>query len=207
MFSGNVSDHTIQPGFKLVSKERRCLMRLSVNSRIHFYLSCALLLALLLPPATLGQTVTSPPQTPPATTTQDEVLRITTNLVQTDVIVLDKQGRSVKGLPREQFELLVDGQPQEISFFENVETGSLRESAQLAAARGTPDGAQPATAQLPPTRVSAGRSFIFFIDDFHLSQAGIQRARDLLNNFLKDMGEDDQALILSPSGQIGLLQQ
>jgi hypothetical protein len=67
---------------------------------------------------------------------QDEVLRISTDLVQTDVVVMDKQGQLVKDLQRDQFELLVDGQPQPITFFENVEAGSAREAAQLAAARG-----------------------------------------------------------------------
>ena len=172
-------------------------MRLRINTRVRFLLSCALLPSLLLPHLALGQTA----QTPPTTAQQqDEVLRINTSLVQTDVIVLDKQGRSVKGLSKGDFELLVDGQPQEISFFENVETGSLRESAQLAAAR----GAQTASTLARP---SAGRSFIFFVDDLHLAPEGVQRARDLLNNFVSEMGEDDQALVISPSGQIGFLQQ
>jgi VWFA-related protein len=178
---------------------------LRINTRARFLLSHALLLSFLLPHPTFGQTAA---QTPPAATPpQDDVLRINTSLVQTDVIVLDKQGRSVKGLSKEQFELLVDGQPQEISFFESVETGSLRESAQLAAARGTggaPNAAQPAFALARP---SAGRSFIFYVDDLHLTPEGVQRARDLLNNFVSGMGEDDQALVISPSGQVGFLQQ
>ena len=151
------------------------------------------------------------PQNPPAAA-QDEVLRISTDLVQTDLVVLDKKGRNVKGLAKDQFELLVDGQAQPISFFESVETGSTKEAAQLSAAQlsaardlgsGPANSPRPA-ALMPPM---AGRSFIFFVDDFHLSPVGVQRASELLNNFVNQMGEDDRALVISPSGQIGFLQQ
>ena len=63
----------------------------------------------------------------------DNVLRINTELVQTAVTVIDKQGRSVDGLSRDQFELTVDGKPRPISFFERITAGSPRE-AQLTAA-------------------------------------------------------------------------
>ena len=48
------------------------------------------------------------PSPPPA----EDVLRINTELVQTEVMVFDKGGKFVNGLSREQFELIVDGQPQ-----------------------------------------------------------------------------------------------
>jgi len=41
----------------------------------------------------------------------DDVIRINTDLVQTDIVVLDRQGRFVDGLKREQFELRVDDKP------------------------------------------------------------------------------------------------
>ncbi|HEX6624377.1 MAG TPA: hypothetical protein VF064_11735 [Pyrinomonadaceae bacterium] len=123
------------------------------------------------------------------------------------MIVLDKQGRAVKGLTRDRFELLVDGQPQAVSFFEGVEAGSTQEATKLAAARkqdAAPNSAQPPAA---PLRTLAGRSFVFFVDDLHLAPEGVSRTRELLNNFVNRMGEDDQALIISPSGKIGFLQQ
>lgn len=145
------------------------------------------------------------PQNPPAPP-QDEVLRISTDLVQTDIVVLDKKGRNVKGLAKDQFELLVDGQPQTVAFFESVESGSTREATQLAAGR---QGSEPGSGQRPAALMPplAGRSFIFFVDDFHLSPDGIQRTGELLNNFVNQMTEDDRALVISPSGQIGFLQQ
>lgn len=147
------------------------------------------------------QTTPAPPR--------DEVLRISTDLAQTDVMVLDKQGRTVTGLPRDQFELLVDGQPQPILFFESVEAGGAKEAAKLAAARGgTAAAAAGAAAAAASGGISAsGRSFIFFVDDLHLGQGSIQRARKLLEDFINNMGPGDQAMILSPSGSIGFLQQ
>ena len=47
----------------------------------------------------------------------DDVIRIETNLVITDVLVLDKQGHSIKGLKKEDFAVFEDSQPQEIEFF------------------------------------------------------------------------------------------
>ena len=46
-------------------------------------------------------------------------MRISTELVQGNVMVFDKDGKFVNELQKEQFELLVDGQPQPISFFES----------------------------------------------------------------------------------------
>ena len=74
---------------------------------------------------------------------EEDVVRVNTELVQTDVMVFDRSGKFVDGLKPEQFELLVDGKPQQISFFERVKAGTVDEDAQLAAARGggrTPAG-------------------------------------------------------------------
>ncbi|MBA2731455.1 MAG: hypothetical protein H0U54_01045 [Acidobacteria bacterium] len=45
----------------------------------------------------------------------DDVVRIDTELIQSEVTVLDKQGRFVEGLKPEQFELRVDGKPVQFS--------------------------------------------------------------------------------------------
>src|SRR5687768_9678092 len=72
-------------------------------------------------------------QQPPSD--QSDVIRISTELVQTGVVVLDKQGRFVEGLKPEQFQLRVDGKPVELSFFERVTAGTLNEERLEAAAR------------------------------------------------------------------------
>jgi len=166
------------------------------------FLSCAVLCSALLPSA-FGQTGN---QASPSTQ-QDEVLRISTDLVQTDVLVLDKQGRAVTGLAREQFELIVEGLPQPIAFFESVEAGSAQEMNRIAATRGATGNAPNAKSSIGGSNPDFGRSFIFYVDDLHLAPESLNRTRSLLTNFVNKMGANDQALIFSPTGQIGFLQQ
>ena len=45
----------------------------------------------------------------------DDVVRVNTELVQTDVMVFDKKGQFVDGLKAEQFALKIDNKPQPIS--------------------------------------------------------------------------------------------
>ncbi len=143
-------------------------------------------------------------QTPPAE--QDEgVIRINTDLVQTDVTVFDKSGRFVDNLSREQFELRVDGKPQPISFFERVTAGSFNEDAQLAAARGAARTLKSAASVKPLDR---GRTIFFFVDDLHLSFDSLSRTRKTISRFIdNEMGQNDQAVIVSTSGQTGFLGQ
>jgi VWFA-related protein len=132
-----------------------------------------------------------------------DVVRVNTSLVQTDVMVFDKQGGFVDGLKRDQFVLKVDGKPRDISFFERIVAGSRNEEAQLAAARGNSAGGN--TGAVPLDR---GRTVFFFVDDLHLSQSGVHQTRLLLQRFIdREMGQNDEAAITSASGQIGFLQQ
>lgn len=138
----------------------------------------------------------------------DDVLRIKTELVQTDVTVFDKQGRFVEGLRPEQFELSLDGKSQSISFFERVAAGSAREAAQMAAARsGSSKGSEQSSTALPGSS-SQGRVIFFFLDDLHLREASLVRARKALSEFVENqMSQNDRVAIVSASGQIGFLQQ
>src|SRR5207302_6422949 len=96
----------------------------------------------------------------------EEVIRVYTDLVQTDVMVFDKQGRFVNGLKREDFALSIDGKPQPIEFFDRVSAGSADEEQQLAAARGGSRSNQKVAGPVPLDR---GRAIFFYVDDFHLS--------------------------------------
>lgn len=152
------------------------------------------LLALMVTLNGIGQTPAPP---------QDDVVRVETNLIQTDLTVFDKQGNFVGGLKPDQFEITVDGKTQPLSFFEQVTAGSVQEQRQLAAIR---------HAQQPRSETTVanvrGRTIFFFVDDNHLSPEGLTRARESLNRFINEqMGDDDQVAIVSTSGQIGFLQQ
>jgi len=142
------------------------------------------------------------PTTPQPTPTQsDEIIRVSTELVQTDVIVFDKQGRFVDNLRAEDFELRVDNKPQTISFFERVTSGGLHPQPNGRTSAETPLTTNPAT-------VVRGRTVIFFADDLHLAPGSLVRTRKALLEFIDHgMNESDQVAITSSSGQIGFLQQ
>jgi VWFA-related protein len=136
--------------------------------------------------------------------TPDDVLRVNTDLVQTAITVVDKNGRFVDGLDRGQFELTVDGKARPISFFERVTAGSVREG-QLAAQQEPGATAEKLPVDSPTIQ---GRTIIFFIDDLHLSADSMVRTKIMLQHFLDtEMGSRDSVAIASASGQIGFLQQ
>ena len=146
-------------------------------------------------------------QQQPTPTPTDEVIRVSTELVQTDVVVFDKQGKFVDSLRAEDFDLRVDGKPQPVSFFERVRAGSVNEEAQLAAARGG-RGRAGANNDAPVRPLDRGRQIFFFVDDLHLSASSLVRTRELLLQFIdKQLGQNDHVAIVATSGQTGFLQQ
>lgn len=133
-------------------------------------------------------------------------MRVSTDLVQTDVMVFDRDGRFINDLKREDFELRLDGKLRPIEFFERVAAGSASEESQLAAARGAANRRAPA--QAGPVPLDRGRPVFFYIDDLHLDPSSLNRTRHLLTRFVdREMGQNDEAVIASASGQIGFLQQ
>jgi VWFA-related protein len=162
--------------------------------------SCRLIICFVLISSLLLTTVafSQEPQKP-----ADDVIRITTELVQTGVVVLDKQGKFVEGLKPEQFLLKVDGQPVTPSFVEHVIAGTSREE-KLETSGGIP-GATAATPLEPSFR---GRTIIFFVDDLHLSADSVHRTRKGILEFVEnEMTIEDQVAVSSPSGQIGFLER
>jgi VWFA-related protein len=143
-------------------------------------------------------------QTPPKQPAEqdDDVVRVNTELVQTDVMVFDKKGHFIDGLKADQFALKIDGKAQPISFFERVTSGGPGEPRD----RSKPDVNPSATSST--AAMIRGRTVIFFVDDLHLAPASLVRARKALVEFIdRGMGELDQVAITSTSGQIGFLQQ
>ena len=137
---------------------------------------------------------------------QDEVIRVNTELVQTAVTVLDKKGSFVEGLQRDQFELIVDGKPRPVAFFERVASGSARE--RELANLGNPN--DPVTTNTTPAATPRipGRTIVFFLDDLHLTPDSMSRTRMMLRHFLdREMSSKDNVAILTASGQVGFLEQ
>jgi Ca-activated chloride channel family protein len=59
---------------------------------------------------------------------EEEVLSVQTSLVVCDVLVLDRQGRSVQGLTRDDFVVTEDGRPQQITTFALGDNASVPRS-------------------------------------------------------------------------------
>ena len=136
----------------------------------------------------------------------DGVVRVKTELVQTDVTVVDKRGRFVDGLTADDFELQVDSKPQPLSFFEKVIAGSDDEAKQIAAARKGDTAAK--VEKTSASGTPRGRVIFFFVDDVHLAADSLDRARSVLTHFVENkMTPQDRVAVLSTSGQIGFLQQ
>lgn len=150
----------------------------------------------------------NPTPTPPQVANQEpsEVLRVFTQLVQTDVMVFDKGGQFVNGLTSSDFELRIDGKLKPIEFFEKITAGSINEESQLAAARGTTPREE--TKSTGPAPLDRGRPIFFYVDDLHLDLGSVAATRKLITHFInKEMRQNDEAAIASASGQIGFLQQ
>ncbi|HEX8336381.1 MAG TPA: VWA domain-containing protein, partial [Pyrinomonadaceae bacterium] len=136
----------------------------------------------------------------------EEPVRIETELIQTGVMVFDRQGRFVEGLRQDDFELSVEGRTTPLSFFERVSTAPSSSSPPSPAPAG-PRGAKgaPPVVERGP---AAPRTVIFFADDRHLSFESRKRARDLINHFIeKELTDEDTAAVVSSSGRVGFLQQ
>jgi len=145
-------------------------------------------------------------QKPPAgqNPTQAGTIQVKVGLVQTDVMVFDKQGHFVPDLKLNQFELRVDGKTQPIEFFEMVSAGSTHDREIWAKAEGQP-AAEPSE---PPAGVAApGRTLLIFLDDWHMAADNTTRSRDAVANLLNtSMGANDRVGIFSASGQLAAMQ-
>jgi VWFA-related protein len=157
-------------------------------------------------------TQTTQPQTPqPAD--DDDVVRITTSLVQTDVVVTDKDGRQVTDLKAEDFEILENGKPQNITNFSYVLTAPSAAPSADAAPSPTPaprdkTGAQPVPppARLRPEQVR--RAIALVVDDLRMSHEGVHAARQALKKYVDEQVQPgDLVAIIRTSAGIGALQQ
>src|SRR6185437_10364313 len=157
--------------------------------------SLLVIATLLFPVIVFSQTKPEKKPEPPADT--QDVIKFDTSLVQTDVMVFDKNGQFVDGLKPEQFQLKINNTQREITFFEKVTSGS--------ALAGQP--AQPNSVDARK-REAQRRAVIFFVDDLHLAPDSLARTQKALLEFIDHrISENDLVAITSPSGQIGFLQQ
>ena len=132
----------------------------------------------------------------------DDVLRITTELVQVDAVITDKNDQVIPDLKLSDFSLFENGKRQELQFVEYVGPDSKPRVEGNTATRGDSDIARNLSAS------DLHRVFAFVVDDLTIPAEDMSTVRSLLNDFVdKKMGGDDLVAIVRVIGGTGLLQQ
>ena len=163
----------------------------------------ALIFAFLCALANFAQTPTPTPN--PAN--EEDVVKISTTLIQLDVTVTDKKGNVVTDLKPEDFEIFENGEKQEISnfsFVSNVKT-------ETAATAPAPNKNDKQTIQLPTAPIKPEqirRTVALVVDDLSLSFESVHYVRRALKKFVDEqMQTGDLVAIIRTGGGIGALQQ
>lgn len=124
------------------------------------------------------------------------------NRVLVDVTVLDNKGRFVPDLTIENFEILEEGQPVDLSFF------ALERFRKTLPVRATENGEVPQEEQMPLELAEAAllpRYMVLFIDGFNTSPPDWDNVRYALNDYLdKHVQENDRLLLatLTPNRKL-----
>ena len=128
------------------------------------------------------QTTPTPKPADEQTDEDKEIVRISSQLVLVDALVLDKDGKQVTDLSAEDFELFQDGKPQKIINFAYVDSGK---SDATTLPKTKPDKK---SLPVPPisVRSNQGRVITFVIDDGNClaTPEGLEIARDAMRKFI-----------------------
>lgn len=121
---------------------------------------------------------------------QAPVFRTNTELVEIDVVVVDKSGEPVHGLTRDDFVLRDRRKPQAIETFLEVrrDLERARESDRLPAGV-RPDVASNSSAQ-------AGRLVVLVLDDLHVWQGRTNTVKEIARKIVADLGPESSMALL-----------
>ena len=158
------------------------------------------------PTPSSSQSVPAAQQSPTKKADDEDVVRITTNLVQLDAVVTDNKGRVVTDLSPEEFEIFEDGKSQKITNLSYISLESKE------ATRSQPKTPEDKTGPpLPPVRLrpdQVRRTMALVVDDLGLSFESTFFVRETLKKFIdQQMQPNDLVAIIRTSGGIGALQQ
>ena len=145
-------------------------------------------------------------QTTP-TDDRDDVVKITTNLVQIDAVVT-KDGKPVTGLTADDFEIYEDGHKQAITSFAYISNVSGAKPA-VTPEKAREKNRDTLTPPPPPiARDAARRTIAVVVDDLGLSAESMTQVRRSVRKFVAEqMQPNDLVAILRTGVQVGALQQ
>jgi VWFA-related protein len=163
-------------------------------------LPSVLLATALLTTVLFGQT---PSPTPP---NGEDVVKISTSLIQIDVSVTDSEGKVVPGLKAEDFEIYENGEKQKITNFSFVSAEKPSGEPAKSSAEKTAAGVPVPQVELRPEQVR--RTVALVVDDLSLSFESAYQVRRALKKYVDEqMGGGDLVAIIRTGAGIGALQQ
>lgn len=176
----------------------------SPNSLAARPVAASLVCIALLASVALGQEQSKSQKQP-----DEDVVRVSTSLVQVDAVVVDKDGRVVTDLRPEDFRLVEDGKPRritEFSFVSTADAASVTSESKESNPRANVDAAPAPPKPLAPGR--ARRTIALIVDDVGLSFETTAYVRKALSKFVDEqMQPGDLVAVIRASGGAGSLQQ
>ena len=143
--------------------------------------------------------------TPKPVADDEDVVKISTTLIQLDVTVTDKSGKVVTDLKPEDFEIYENGEKQEITNFSFISSAPAVKPPANATTGGK------STTPLPPTELKPERirrTIALVVDDLTLSFQSTAYVRQSLKKFVDEQMQDgDLVAIIRTGAGAGALQQ
>jgi len=148
------------------------------------------------------------PQKPPEQIREDDMVRVTTSLIQTDVVVVDKNENVVDDLTLADFKVFENGKRQDLQFLEFVKADSADVAPRT---EGTIEvGGKTIEPEVTRNLTSRDlrRVYAFVVDDLTIPFEDIATVRKLLTDFVDNrMQQGDLVAIVRVVGGNGLMQQ
>ncbi len=139
-----------------------------------------------------------PSPTPP----DDDIVKITTSLIQIDVTVTDEKGKVITDLKPEELEIYENGEKQKITNFSFISSVKTVEK---------PNAVDKNAISVPPVQLrpeNVRRSYALVVDDLSLSFESAYQTRKALKKFVDEQMQDgDLVAIIRTGAGIGALQQ
>jgi VWFA-related protein len=167
-------------------------------------------LALLLSVCTLLPALGQTTPTADKADKDDDVVKITTNLVQVDAVVT-KDGKPVTGLSADDFEIYEDGRKQAITSFAYI-SNVAGNAASANASRPKASSSDKTIANAPPPqpiqRDVARRTIAVVVDDLGISAESMKQIKYRLRKFIaEELQPNDLVAVIRTGGDVGALQQ